>query len=43
MIELKSVVLIDSEGRERIRDQVRVTVKGLARRSELFNGARRAA
>jgi len=43
VLEHKSVVLIDSEGRERIRDQVRVTAKGLARLSELLNGGRQAA
>lgn len=43
MLEHKSVVLIDSEGRERIRDQVRVTAKGLARLSGLLNGGRQAA
>lgn len=43
VLEHKSVVLIDSEGRERIRDQVRVTANGLARLSELLNGGRQAA
>ncbi len=43
LIEHKSVVLIDADGRERIRDQARVTAKGLARLSELLNGGRQAA
>lgn len=43
VLEHKSVVLIDCEGRERIRDQVRVTAKGLTRLSELLNGGRQAA
>jgi len=43
VLEHKSAVLIDSEGRERIRDQVRVTAKGLARLSGLLNGGRQAA
>ena len=43
VLEHKSVVLIDAECRERIRDQVRVTAKGLARLSELLNGGRQAA
>jgi len=43
VLEHKSVVLIDSEGRERIRDQVRVTAKGLARLSGLLSGGRQAA
>jgi phage antirepressor YoqD-like protein len=43
VLEHKSVVLIDAEGRERIRDQVRVTAKGLARLSELLGGGRQAA
>ena len=39
----KSAVLIGPDGKERIRDQVRVTAKGLARLSELLNGGRQAA
>ena len=43
VLEHKSAVLIGPDGKERIRDQVRVTAKGLARLSELLNGGRQAA
>ena len=43
VLEHKSSVLIGPDGKERIRDQVRVTAKGLARLSELLNGGRQAA
>lgn len=39
LLEHKSSIVIDAEGRERVRDQVRVTGKGLARLADIFSNA----
>jgi len=42
LLEHKSSIVIDAEGRERVRDQVRITGKGLARLAQIFSNTAQA-